>query len=760
VLRLAVGALLCAPAPAQEGGGRIPVRIVEDRLVVTCDVSSAARRIPVNLFVEIETLCGLQLHNRAAFELRLESAGGQPRPVTLHFPDFAIALPKREHGDEEYLEEFTKYHSKELGENAVVGVIGVEVFRDWFVTLDLAAGFIELRPARSDTDGALEEAEGSTVVPITVHNDMAWLPVRYQDGKPGAMAIGTRRYDTLVDQMVCDELGRPAGDIGRLRVGSIDLSRFVALRPEEVVQVHPDGVCGVTGLNLLQGFRVEIDRINRSARLTQTAPAEFPEADRAFFKAMIWEQADRVESWLEQYGESRLAKEAAELLVDLRLDEGAEDESTRRAIRWINDSMVEDLRATRLMDLMIDLSNAGWPDFVIAAGELGIESGRKDRYPNAVHEIHSKLGDVLLEKGEGRRAWKHLLSAAFGLPEDGMVNLNLGRYYEQEGRYKRAFSRYVQACIRPESGPAAIEALERVQPLLPEEDSFSVDLVERLVGGKVKSFGTASRFKADDLNFRGRVALVEFFTNAGLGDGMAGAIGGALGNQGLIGHFPPENVAFLSYHLPDPAPDPMVNEVAEAAARRLGIDRPVTHVVNGLRRGPGAARWRQGEAVYNDVRKAVLAELDKDTQFELDLEADVDAQRVSGTLVVRGPAGERDLRVWLVLAEKGVLFPGKSEVVIHRMVARAALADSLEGIAFSPVEDEMRLAFTQSLSEVTAANREYLDRLERSGAGGVVRMSLAIDAAQVRIVAFLRDEGTGEVLQAVQVDPEGPEAGQ
>ena len=67
-----------------------------------------------------------------------------------------------------------------------------------------------------------------------------------------------------------------------------------------------------------------------------------------------------------------------------------------------------------------------------------------DRYPDAVHQLHAQLGTILLDAGESREAWKHLLSAAFGLPEDGMVNLQLGRFYEQEGRYRRAFSRYVQ----------------------------------------------------------------------------------------------------------------------------------------------------------------------------------------------------------------------------------------------------------------------------------------------------------------------------
>ena len=177
-----------------------------------------------------------------------------------------------------------------------------------------------------------------------------------------------------------------------------------------------------------------------------------------------------------------------------------------------------------MLDLMIELANAGWPDFVIAAGELGIESGRKDRYPNAVHEIHSKMGDVLLEKQEGRRAWKHLLSAAFGLPEDGMVNLNLGRYYEQEGRYKRAFSRYVQACIKPESGPAGDRG-PGTRAAQAARGGFLLRRPHRASGGgqgaRASARPRASR--PDDMNFRGRVALVEFFTNANLGDGDAAA---------------------------------------------------------------------------------------------------------------------------------------------------------------------------------------------------------------------------------------------
>ena len=97
------------------------------------------------------------------------------------------------------------------------------------------------------------------------------------------------------------------------------------------------------------------------------------------------------------------------------------------------------------------------------AGELGIEGGRTDRYPNSVHQLHATLGEILLDQDEDKRAWRHLLSAAFGVPDDGPVNLNLGRFYEKQERYNRALSRYVQAVIKVETGEQALEGLERVQ---------------------------------------------------------------------------------------------------------------------------------------------------------------------------------------------------------------------------------------------------------------------------------------------------------
>ena len=73
-------------------------------------------------------------------------------------------------------------------------------------------------------------------------------------------------------------------------------------------------------------------------------------------------------------------------------------------------------------------------------------------------------------------------------------------------------SRYVQAVIQPESGPLAVSGLERVQKAMGGEP-LSVDLVEKLIAGKVYNFGAATVFKADKSTDTNRCVLVELFTN-------------------------------------------------------------------------------------------------------------------------------------------------------------------------------------------------------------------------------------------------------
>lgn len=767
---------------ASASHGSFRVKVVGGRLVAHCEISTIHRRIPANLFIDLESPSGLQLHNRAAEALKAENAAGEAIPITLHFPEFSVEVERREAGDEEVFSEFTRLYSREIGEDAVVGALGAKFFKDYALTLDLPAGEITITPEEADPlafeeaapesealppgEDAVADMEDDGVVEVSLRttDDLIWFPVVLPDGAISAMVLGTAEAYSLVDEVWCDELGHPAGDVSPVRLGEMDLAARVALRPAEINYVHEDGAFGVLGLNLLQQLRVEMDQARQRARIWVKGDPDNVSADLVFYEALIDDDPELYEAYLEDQEEGTHRQEAATRLLHAHIDEDADAEAFDQAVTWLAGTWREDIVSTRALDLMDELKEAGYPQAALKAGELGVVGGRKDRYPESVHKLHANMGGILLDRQDDKAAWRHLLSAAFGLPEDGMINLRLGECYERQGRYRRALSRYIQAVIDVDSGEEAVAALARVSKLMGDEDRLSVEQVERMIAGKTYGYTAATRYRpeAEGEDVGNRVALVEFFTNAHIKHPSRdeGAIGGALGNEGLLSYFPRQKVAMLAYHLPHQrlAMDSLTNEVAQARADVFGVG-PTVQVVNGRRTVPGMGKARDAELIYKQGREVVREELKGSSSIDLTLKAELaeDGDTLKGQLLVRSlPSAEPVKgRLHLILAEKGVLYPGRSKVIVHRMVARAALTRSVMGEAFQPDDSgEMVVSFERSLREITQGNAFYLEQLQAEGMGAVQTYATAMDPRQLSVVAFLQDDESKEVRQAVQIDVE------
>jgi hypothetical protein len=738
-------------------GGSIPVSIIDGRMVIACDISGPRMRAPINLWLDFDGAYGFQLHNRAAAGLPAETQAGRPIPLTLHFPNFDMTLARRELGPEEDFEKFTKYNSKAIGENALSGAIGVQVLKHFDVVFDLPSGQVSLlKPGQLNGRQAAQHPK-EILARVTTQNDLVWLPVTLEGGdKPikRALAIGSSRYDTVFDKRLCNSLGAPAGNIGAVKLDKIDLAPYVAFRPDDVVLVHPDGVAGVMGLNLLKNFRVHVDRKSLLVTVQVARSPVFPKEELAWFQAMIAEDSAKVVEWLTANPKSRLNAEAAEFLLTLCLDEGAEEEQLEQAVKFVNDSMLEDLRATRMFDLLEELVNEGQEALGVKAGQLGLKSARKDRYPESNYKLHGRLGEILLAT-DNRQAWRHLLSAAFGLPEDGMINYNLGRCYEANGKPTRAFSRYVQALIKEDSSALAMAALNRMDKELPPEEKLTIEKIDRMISGRVHNFSAPDSYEPKEDT--GKTGLVEFFTNAYVGNERGGAIGGALGNQGLMSHFDKQHCVFLSYHLPTPRIEPLCNPLAAHMARWLSVPNPATHVISGRDKAPGAARRRQGEALYKMLKSAVIKRLAGESSILINGEVSVENGRVTGGVDIDAfdpPIGQ--IVVQVVIAERGVVFHGSSTVVIHRMLARGlATEGDLSGVAFEPDgAGRFTIEFDRSLEQLQAENEKYLDKLEQGTAAGV-RLGTRIEPNSVEVIVVMRDKTTGRVYQAYQCPIKG-----
>jgi hypothetical protein len=740
-----------------QGEARVPVKVLGGRLVARCQLSSPTNSAPVNLWVAFDKPVGLELHNKVAAGLAVEQPDGTTLPITIELPGLDIEVPMREHGDEEAMEDFTKRWAPQMEEVACAGTIGAKVLAEYEVTFDLPRGQLRLKPA-VDRSGERPTGPEERYVPASVAGDVVWMPATLANGSTRMIGLGSASHDSVVDEDYCYEVDQPGGRIGKVEVGGLDLSQIVAWRPELFDLVHRDGALATLGLGFLQQFRVHVDVKNGWIGLTRAVERPFPAEEAAFFEARAEEEADALVAWIEEHGGTRLAGECADLLLQMQIDDGAAKEDIEPALRWAHASRPNDLRATEALGAVDALLQARRPDLAVMAGRMGIEDGRGDRYPEAVHRLHVRLGELLLDLEDARGAWEHLMSAAFGLTDAfgsadrAKVNLLLGRVYELRGKYKRAMSRYVQAVISPEYGPQAVPRIEGLQQKMGGEP-FSVALVERMVSGKVRSMTAPTRFEVDDKSDTNRCALIEHVTNPHLGQKQgerwrAFTEGGAMVAEALQSHFPAERAVLLSYHTDAPRPVAIMNELSLAVAETVG-KRPV-FLVDGVQAGPGACRFPDADTVYQDVRDAVAARLKRPSDFTIELDARLEAGVVVGKATLRGPA--RGRRVELVLAEKGAIYPGLGATVVHRMVARGALTDSVFGAAWRPEDGAMALDFARPLEDVVADNLAFLEDYEARGGSPASRLSTRIDPGQLVVVAVVRDPGSRRVDQCACVD--------
>ncbi len=748
--------LLADVAWAQGDEARIPIRVLDGRLVARCRISGPRKAIPVNLFIAYDRLCGLELHNKVVDPLGVEHEDGSFDPIRLEFPGMDIEVDQREHGDEEDMETFTRRFAPQIDEVAVVGTIGAQVLSRYVVVFDLNEGLISLRKPVESATGVLPTGPEAIYLPASMAGDMLWFPVKIADGSTRMMSVGGARADSVIDELFCEEVGAFDGNVGKIELGEFDLSESIAWRPEEYDLVHPGGALATLGSGFLEDFRVELDPVNGWVGITRVNKRPFPMEEREYFAARAERETGLLLSWLERHGATRLGREASQLLLQILLDEGGALDDMRVAIEWVHKTRDPDMRATEAIETVRTLRTGQRDDAAAIAAELGVQEGRSDRYPESVHRLHATLGEIHLAAGEDRRAWEHLMSAAFGLSdavglaEKAEVDLMLGEYYERQERLSRAMSRYVQAVITPEAGPRAVAAIERVQDKLGGE-RFSVALVEKLISGKVRGMTAPTKFEeTPDTLPSNRRLLIEHVSNPHFGrkrgeNWLALAEGGGMVFEALLTHFPRDRVVMVSYHGDFPQPVATMNACSMLAAESVN-GRPA-FILDGQPAAPGGLPFFETDGLYDRMRDGIVQMLARPTPYELDGQVAVEEGRVKGVVDVDGDQGV-DVRLELILVERSVLYPGLGGAVIHRMLARGHLTSQVGGEILATGSPGRAVAFDVALDDIVARNRAFLEDYEKGGGSSATRLSLEMDPNELGIVAILRSAGGRRVLQS------------
>ena len=377
--------------------------------------------------------------------------------------------------------------------------------------------------------------------------------------------------------------------------------------------------------------------------------------------------------------------------------------------------------------------------------------------------IAAKAAEKKLKVEEARGIADKLAKAAanYGPRWERIVALRLAdSFAEQEGFADVALAQARRAeRMLAETDPAAMQmgVYESLAKVLAK--SGKPDEVKKYAGmlAKLEARDAAEYEKAmlkfETPAFAGRkakserIALVEVFTGAE----CPPCVAVDLAFDGLLKSYKPTDVLFLQYHFHVPGPDPLTSAESMERAEHYGekITGAPTFFLNGKPVGRGGGGIAAAKGKYSEFREAIDGELEKPANAKIGLAATKDDKGYAIKALVSDldKPGEK-VMLRFALVEERVRYTGGNGVRYHQQVVRA-MPGGTKGFALTKKAEEKSV--TVSVDEVKGKIAKYLDEYAKDQ-GPFPRADRPLNLEKLKLVAFIQDDATGEVLNAAQIE--------
>lgn len=248
-----------------------------------------------------------------------------------------------------------------------------------------------------------------------------------------------------------------------------------------------------------------------------------------------------------------------------------------------------------------------------------------------------------------------------------------------------------------------------------------------------------------------RVVLLELFTGAQSPQCVAADLAfDALGKA-----FKTSDLVRLQYHLPIPGPDPLANSACEERVVFYGryygraVSGTPTVLLNGRPIDTNGGGKPSGWDRYDEYTEALLPLLEKPAQAKLQATAKRQGAKIHIDVTASDVKSDGDnLRLRVALVEEQIAYKGGNNIAEHHHVVRAFAG----GVAGEKVVKGKTLSktLTVDIDQVRKDLRAYLDKTDK--ATPFPNKDRPLDLKKLRVVAFVQNDATREVLQAIQVD--------
>ena len=536
------------------------MHLVGGRLCTRCTISIEEEQIVAQLMINLGGTYGVVLDQEGcgSFEFSPSSL------VTLDFPSNCTLsqLPYRQ-GDLSSFRDFTTEYASELEEIPVWGAMGLGTFGESNILLDIQAGTL--------TFGMMEPPDDNWMkLSYDDSSGQYRLPIEPMDDYTLRAGFTTLSYETRIDAVCAMLADYPGGNFETCMLGALNLSEVTAIRPTEGLSDQLTECEAMVGNSVWQNFVMQIDPINKSIWLSRKDDLWSDLNEQDYYMALVDQDMEAIERYIQQYPQSRLAHEAATTILTHRIQDAS---LTSEQIEVTLDYLCQVVSAKRAAQDLLTLSDSlpeNSPHMGLLLDRANICAQQTNDAALIGRDIQVRRGRNALERGDLEQAHLHLLSALFGQPGNGTYNYWMGRYYEAAGQPLRAWSRYLKACLASQPVDEAIGALELLTNDSNLRQEFTIQDAQDFLEGYIYAYspaGFTERWQRPDNT------LVEAFMCA---DNTATA-----GINLVLRALADEGVAVATYPIHSPDFDPMANPASVIAAENAAIESTPTVLING-----------------------------------------------------------------------------------------------------------------------------------------------------------------------------------
>lgn len=218
----------------------------------------------------------------------------------------------------------------------------------------------------------------------------------------------------------------------------------------------------------------------------------------------------------------------------------------------------------------------------------------------------------------------------------------------------------------------------------------------------------------------------------------------------------------LNYHVHIPLPDPMVNPTTLKRQEFYGVNSSPSYFFDGDSDGGGGSADMAKSIFDSKVDPSIEKHLAVPPEAKIDLKATSAGSTVKVKAAVSKLTNKSDkLRLQIVLAEESVTYSGENGERFHPVVVRSMALDgkSAQGFALAPGKGGT-FEYSFDVAKAVADAKAHLEDYETNTRKGEYQFRQKKHEIKngLVVVAFVQDEATKKVLQAVFLKPAGGKA--